>query len=46
MLWSSLFTIIARTWTILHLSVPEQQDGRDPGWKADLKWGLKGFGLS
>jgi hypothetical protein len=46
MLWSSLFTIIACTWTILHLNVPEQQDSRDPGWKGDLKWGLKGFGLS
>lgn len=42
-LWSSLFTIIACTWTILLLNVPEQRDGRDPGWKGDLKRGLKGI---
>ncbi|KAL5347362.1 hypothetical protein ACLOAV_007673 [Pseudogymnoascus australis] len=40
-LWSSLFTIFACTWTILHLNVPEQREGRDPGTWGDLKWGLK-----
>jgi hypothetical protein len=41
-LWSSLFTIIACTWTVLHLNVPEQRNGRDPGWRGDIKWSLKG----
>jgi hypothetical protein len=41
-LWSSLFTIFACTWTIQHLNVPEQREGRDRGWKGDLKWMLKG----
>jgi hypothetical protein len=40
-LWSSLFTIVACTWTILHLNVPEQRNGRDPGLWGDLKWTLK-----
>ncbi|KAF8848680.1 hypothetical protein BDZ45DRAFT_698181 [Acephala macrosclerotiorum] len=40
-LWSCLFTILACTWTILHLNVPEQRDGQDPGWRGDLKWTLK-----
>ncbi|OBT66443.1 hypothetical protein VE03_04893 [Pseudogymnoascus sp. 23342-1-I1] len=40
-LWSSLFTIFACTWTILHLNVPEQRAGRDPGIMGDLKWGMK-----
>ncbi|KAE9365107.1 hypothetical protein N431DRAFT_549410 [Stipitochalara longipes BDJ] len=29
-LWSCLFTVLACTWTILHLNVPEQREGRDP----------------
>jgi hypothetical protein len=33
--------IIACTWTIQHLNVPEQREGRDPGWRGDLKWRLK-----
>lgn len=41
-LWSSLFTIIACTWTVLHLNVPEQRDDRDPGFRGDIKWALKG----
>ena len=41
-LWSSLFTIFACTWTVQHLNVPEQREGRDRGWKGDLKWMLKG----
>jgi hypothetical protein len=40
-LWSCLFTIIACTWTIQHLNVPEGRNGRDPGWIGDIKWGLK-----
>ncbi|GAB1317036.1 Paternally-expressed gene 3 protein [Madurella fahalii] len=40
-LWGCLFTLIACTWTIHHPNVPEQRDGRDPGWKGDLRWGLK-----
>ncbi|KFX97833.1 hypothetical protein V490_02600 [Pseudogymnoascus sp. VKM F-3557] len=40
-LWSSLFTIFACTWTILHLNIPEQRDNQDPGRLGDLKWGLK-----
>ncbi|KAK0648162.1 hypothetical protein B0T16DRAFT_407809 [Cercophora newfieldiana] len=39
-LWSSLFTIVACTWTIHHPNVPEQRDGRDPGFLGDLRWGL------
>jgi len=40
-LWSSLFTIFACTWTIQHPNVPEQRDGRFPGWKGDIRWGLR-----
>ena len=40
-LWSSLFTIFACTWTIQHPNVPEQRDGRFPGWWGDLCWGLR-----
>jgi hypothetical protein len=40
-LWSCLFTIIACTWTIQHLNLPEERNGRDPGLVGDLKWGLK-----
>jgi hypothetical protein len=36
-----LFTIIACTLTIQHLNVPEQREGRDPGWRGDLKWSAK-----
>ncbi|KAH6843249.1 hypothetical protein B0I37DRAFT_384043 [Chaetomium sp. MPI-CAGE-AT-0009] len=42
-LWSSLFTIFACTWAIQHPNIPEQREGRYPGWKGDLRWGLKGF---
>lgn len=41
-LWSSLFTIFACTWSVQHLNVPEQRDGRDPGWRGDIWWMLKG----
>jgi hypothetical protein len=37
-LWSCFFTIIACTWTIQHLNIPEQRNARDPGWTGDLKW--------
>lgn len=50
-LWSSLFTIIACTWTVLHLNIPEQRNGRDQNlngpWhrkiRTELKWTLKGL---
>lgn len=41
--WSSLATIIACTFTVLHLNVPEQRDGRDPGWKGSVKWWWRGI---
>jgi hypothetical protein len=40
-LWSSLFTVIAWTWTALHLNVPEQRNERYQGFEGDLKWTLK-----
>jgi len=40
-LWSSLFTLLACTWTIQHPNIPEQRSGRSPGWKGDIRWGLK-----
>ncbi|KAE9381125.1 hypothetical protein N431DRAFT_476026 [Stipitochalara longipes BDJ] len=40
-LWSCLFTIIACTWTVQHLNVPEQREDRDKGWLGDIKWALK-----
>jgi hypothetical protein len=45
-LWSCLFTIFACTWTIQHLNIPEQRERRDPGWRGNLKWKLKGFWTS
>jgi len=42
-LWSGLFTIFICIWTVQHLNVPEPRDGRDPGWKGDMKWGWKKF---
>lgn len=44
-LWSSLFTIFACTWTILHLNVPEQREDRDPGIRGDIKWCMKAIGI-
>lgn len=41
--WSALATIIACTFTVLHLNVPEQRDGRNPGWRGDVKWWWKSF---
>jgi len=35
--------ILACTWTVQHLNVPEQRNGRDPGLVGDLKWNLKPF---
>jgi hypothetical protein len=42
-LWSCLATIIACTYTVLHLNIPEQRDDRDRdlGWKGDTKWWWK-----
>lgn len=44
-LWSCLFTLVACTWTIQHLNVPEQRKGPagDHGSWCDFKWTLKGF---
>ncbi len=41
--WSSLFTILACTYTIQHLNVPEQRNGRDPRYMGTLKWNAKVF---
>jgi hypothetical protein len=42
-LWSCVATIIACTYTVLHLNIPEQRDekDRDRGWKKDVKWWWK-----
>lgn len=36
--WSCLVTFVACTYTVLHMNVPEQRDGRDEGFKGWLKW--------
>lgn len=43
-LWSCLATIIACTYTVLHMNLPKQRDDQDRvhGWKGDLKWWWKG----
>lgn len=43
--WTCLATIIACTYTVLHLNIPEQRDGgdMDMGWKGDLKWWWNGI---
>ena len=40
-LWSCLFTIIACTYTFLHLNVSEQRGHRDPGILGDIRWMVK-----
>jgi hypothetical protein len=40
-LWSCLFTILACTWTIQHPNIPEQRNGRNPGFWGDLLWRWK-----
>lgn len=45
-LWSSLFTILACTWTLQHPYVPDQRNGCDPGVLGDIKWALYAFGKS
>lgn len=51
-LWSSLFTIFACTWTLQHPNVPEQRHGyrhnfngmnQTSGWKENVAWKLKHF---
>lgn len=42
-LWSCLATILICTYSVLHLNVPEQRDGRDPGFYGNLKWAQKRF---
>lgn len=44
--WSSVATIIACTFTVLHLNVPEQRDGRDANWKGSVKWWWKGIEIT
>jgi hypothetical protein len=39
--WSSLATIIACAFTVSHLNVPEQRDGRDPSGKRNIKWWME-----
>ena len=41
-LWSCLFTIITCTWTVQHLNVPEQREGRNPGKWGTIWWAIKG----
>jgi hypothetical protein len=45
-LWSSLFTIFACTWTVQHLNVPAQRNSCKPGWSGTLKWHMKSFYIS
>ncbi|KAN0113223.1 hypothetical protein V8E51_006174 [Hyaloscypha variabilis] len=40
-LWSCLFTIITCTWTVQHLNVPEQREGRNPGIWGTIWWAIK-----
>jgi hypothetical protein len=42
-LWGDLFTIVICIWTVQHLNVLEQRNGRDQGWRGDLKWAWKSF---
>lgn len=41
--WSCLATIIACTYTVLHLNIPGQRDDkdRDRGWRGDMVWWWK-----
>lgn len=41
--WSCLLTIIACTWSIQHLNLPEQRSNHHLGWKREIIWSLKGF---
>jgi hypothetical protein len=40
-LWSSLFTIIACTWTVQHLNVPEQRESCKTGWRRTFGWNAR-----
>jgi len=42
-IWSSIFTIIACTWTIQHLNIPEQRSACAPGRGGSLKWYARKF---
>jgi hypothetical protein len=42
-IWSSIFTIIACTWTIQHLNIPEQRNACAPGRGGSLKWYARKF---
>ncbi|KAH8784742.1 hypothetical protein BGZ57DRAFT_940473 [Hyaloscypha finlandica] len=42
-LWGSLFTIIACTWTVQHLNVPAQRNSCAPGWRGTFKQHMESF---
>ncbi|KAK1752663.1 hypothetical protein QBC47DRAFT_454050 [Echria macrotheca] len=44
-LWSCIFTLLACTWTIQHLNLPQQRNyrRRETAWWASLKWDLAVF---
>lgn len=46
--WSCLATIIACTYTVLHLNIPEQRDDkdRDRGWRGDMEWWWKSMRMN
>lgn len=44
-IWSCVATLFASTYTVLHLNIREQADGRDVGVKGTLKWWWKGLEL-
>ncbi|KUJ08059.1 uncharacterized protein LY89DRAFT_711846 [Mollisia scopiformis] len=41
LLWSCLLTIVACTWSLQYLNVPEQREDLDPGWKRHIKWSVR-----
>lgn len=50
-LWGCLFTVLACTWTIQHLNIPEQRKGElekgsQHGFWCSFKWGLRNFWTS
>jgi len=40
-LYTCLATMVICTWSSLHLNVPDQRCGRDPGWLGDMKWAAR-----
>lgn len=41
--WSCLFAMVACTWTIQHLNIPEQRHPRDRSFWHDIKYGVSSF---